>query len=97
MDDKSLFANFGADYSTHERVTEANFDKEVTPANPSFTVEPKYPGVGVKRPNQGKGTTGGTIKGKYGKKPKKVNRGRSGDAQGNGGGISSGGAGGSLG
>jgi hypothetical protein len=93
----NLFANFGADHSSHERVTEAEFDKEVTPAKPSFTVDPKYPGVGVKRPQQGKGTTGGNIKSKYGKKPKKINRGRSGDALDNGGGISSGGPGGSLG
>lgn len=69
----------------------------VAGANPSFTVDPKYPGVGIKRPQQGKGTTGGNIKSKYGKKPKKNTRGRSGDALDNGGGISSGGPGGSLG
>ncbi len=94
--DKGLFANFGADHSTHERVTEM-VEKEVAPANPSFTVDPKYPGVGIKRPEQGGRPTGGNINSKYGKKPKTTRRGRSGDALDNGGGISSGGPGGSLG
>lgn len=94
--DKGLFANFGADHSTHERVTEM-VEKEVAPANPSFTVDPKYPGVGIKRPAQGGRPTGGNINSKYGKKPKTTRRGRSGDALDNGGGISSGGPGGSLG
>ena len=51
-------------------------------ANPSFTVDPKYPGVGIKRPEQGKGkgTTGSNIKSKYGKDPRKKRRGRSADA-----------------
>ena len=49
-----------------------------------------YPGVGIKRPSQGvastsggrsRNTTGSNIKSKYGKKPKKVNRGRSGNAK----------------
>jgi hypothetical protein len=95
MSDK-LFANFGADHSSHERVTEAEFDKDVTPAKPSFTVDPKYPGVGIKRPKGGK-ATGGNIKSKYGKKPSGTRRGRSGDATGSDGAISSGGPGGSLG
>lgn len=47
----------------------------VAGATPSFTVEPRYPGVGVKKPQQGKGTTGGNIKSKYGKKPKNARRG----------------------
>jgi hypothetical protein len=94
--DKGLFANFGADHSTHERVTEI-VEKEVAPANPSFTIDPKYPGVGIKRPQQGKGTTGGNIKSKYGKKPKNNTRGRSGDAQNNGGTTSSGGPAGYMG
>jgi uncharacterized protein (DUF342 family) len=48
----------------------------------SLTVEPRYPGAGIKRPEQGnggKGTTGSNIKSKYGKKPKKTNRGRNSD------------------
>ena len=57
----------------------------VAPANPSFTIDPKYPGAGIKRPSQGGGrsrdTTSGNIKSKYGKKPKKTRRGRSGDAK----------------
>jgi hypothetical protein len=69
----------------------------VAGATPSFTVEPRYPGVGVKRPQQGKGTTGGNIKSKYGKKPKNTNRGRSGDALNNEGYMGSGGPGGSIG
>lgn len=49
-----------------------------------------YPGVGIKRPQQGKAisaqgrstdTTSGNIKSKYGKKPRKVRRGRSGNAK----------------
>ncbi len=94
--DKGLFADFGADRSNHERVTEM-VEKEVAPANPSFTVDPKYPGVGIKRPAQGGRPTGGNIKSKYGKKPSGTRRGRSGDATGSDGAISSGGPGGSLG
>lgn len=97
MSDKGLFDNFGADYSSHERVTEVEFDKEVAPAKPSFTVDPKYPGVGIKRPAQGGKATGGNIKSKYGKKPKRTRNGRSGDATGSSGAFSSGGPGGSLG
>jgi len=52
-------------------------------ANPSMTVEPRYPGAGIRRPSQGGGrsrdTTSGNIKSKYGKKPKKTNRGRNSD------------------
>ena len=69
----------------------------VAGANPSFTVDPKYPGVGMKKPQQGKGTTGGNIKSKYGKKPRNNRRGRSGDALDNGGYMGSGGPGGSIG
>ena len=57
---------------------------EVAGANSSFAIEPKYPGAGVKRPEQGKGgkgVTGSSIKSKYGKKPKDTRRGRSGDAR----------------
>jgi len=56
----------------------------------SITVDPKYPGAGIKRPMQGKAgdsTTGSNIKSKYGKKPKKTNRGRSPDALGSSGAI----------
>lgn len=56
----------------------------VAGANPSFTVDPKYPGAGIRRPQQGKAvseTTRSNIKSKYGKKPKGVRRGRSGDAK----------------
>lgn len=97
MSDRGIFANFGADRSSHERVTEVEFSKEVAPAKPSFTVDPKYPGVGIKRPQQGGKPTGGNIKSKYGKKPKKKRTGRSGDATGSEGAISSGGPGGSMG
>lgn len=74
---------------------------DVTGINPSFTVDPKYPGVGIKRPEQGrKGGTPGksAIGSKPGKTPKKKTRGRHSDAQGTAqGAFSSGGAGGSLG
>jgi len=50
-----------------------------------------YPGVGIKRPSQGQATTSGkgrsrdttsgNVKSKYGKRPKKSRRGRSGDAK----------------
>lgn len=74
---------------------------DVVGINPSFTVDPKYPGVGIKRPEQGrKGGTPGksAIGSKPGKTPKKKIRGRHSDAQGTAqGAFSSGGAGGSLG
>jgi hypothetical protein len=73
---------------------------EVAGANPSFTVDPKYPGVGIKRPDQGVKQTpmNGSIKPKYGKKPAKARRGRHSDAQDTAqGAVSSGGSGGSLG
>lgn len=95
--DKGLFANFGADYSTHERVTEMEVEKDVAPANPSFTVDPKYPGVGIKRPNGGQSNYRSSIRSRYAKKPSGTRRGRSGDATGSGGSISSGGPGGSMG
>jgi hypothetical protein len=69
----------------------------VAGATPSFTVDPKYPGVGIKRPNSGKSSYRSAIQSKYGKKPKGTRRGRSGDATGSDGAISSGGPGGSLG
>ena len=50
----------------------------VAGANPSFTIEPKYPGAGVKRPSQGtagNSTTGGNVRSSYAKKPKKNRRG----------------------
>ena len=52
-------------------------------ANPSFTIDPKYPGAGIKRPSQGRSTdtTSGNVKSKYGKKPKNNRRGRSSDAR----------------
>lgn len=80
----------------HANVMDAKGDG-VAPANPSFTVDPKYPGVGIKRPAQGGRPTGGNIKSKYGKKPKSNRRGRSGDALDSDGAISSGGPGGSIG
>ena len=66
----------------------------------SFTVDPKYPGVGIKRPEQGRrgGTTGSGIKPKDKKKPVTARRGRHSDAQSPAqGAISSGGSGGSIG
>jgi hypothetical protein len=66
-----------------------------------------YPGVGIKRPSQGmattsggksKDTTSGNIKSKYGKKPKNIRTGRSGNANDNAAGsVVSGGSGGSMG
>ena len=50
----------------------------VAGANPSFTIEPRYPGAGVKRPSQGtagNSTTGGNVRSSYAKKPKKNRRG----------------------
>lgn len=70
---------------------------DVAGANPSFTVDPKYPGVGIKRPNSGRSSFRSSIQSKYGKKPKGTRRGRSGDATGSNGAISSGGPGGSIG
>jgi hypothetical protein len=74
-------------------------DTGVTPTQPRST-DAIYPGIGVKRPTQGKagGTTGSNVKSKYGKKPKKINRGTI-SASGNieQGGIVSGGGGGSMG
>jgi len=48
----------------------------------SITVDPKYPGAGIKRPEQGRagGKTGSGIRSQYGKKPKNTRRGRSSDA-----------------
>ena len=69
----------------------------VAPAKPSFTIDPKYPGVGIKRPSQGGATTGGNIKSKYGKKPKKINTGRNSDNNSSSGAFGSGGSGGSMG
>jgi hypothetical protein len=66
----------------------------------SFTVDPKYPSVGMKYPQQGygSGATGSGIKPQPTKKPKNTNRGRHSDAQGTSqGAVSSGGGGGSIG
>lgn len=83
MKDKSLFAGFGTDYSHHDRVTEITFAKADSSIIPTQTrsQDAVYPGVGIKRPSQGKsgGTTGSKIKSQNVKKPK-INRGRSGDA-----------------
>lgn len=68
----------------------------VAGATPSFTVEPKYPGVGMKKP-QGKDGSGRNNKVKYRKKPANTRRGRSGDAIDGAGYIGSGGPGGSIG
>lgn len=59
----------------------------------SITVDPKYPGAGIKRPEQGRagGKTGSGIRSQYGKKPKKTNRGRSPDALNSNGAIAAGG------
>jgi hypothetical protein len=48
----------------------------------SLTVDPKYPGAGIKRPEQGRagGTTRSSIRSSYAKKPKKNRKGRSPDA-----------------
>jgi hypothetical protein len=72
----------------------------VAGANPSFTVDPKYPSVGTKRPEQGRkgGMLSSGLKPKYGKKPSKARRGRHSDSQDAAqGAISSGGSGGSIG
>jgi hypothetical protein len=48
-------------------------------ATPSFTVDPKYPGAGIKRPQQGRAgnsTTGGNIRSSYAPRPKKKRNGR---------------------
>ena len=70
-------------------------------ANPSFTVDPKYPGVGIKRPEQGRrgGTPGpSAIGNKPAPAPKKRRWGRHSDASTSAtGATSSGGSGGSLG
>jgi hypothetical protein len=100
MKDKALFADFGADHSSHQRITdiaEEKADSPITPTQPSSTTNSTYPGVGVKRQQQSVKTTGGSIKSKYGKKPKINRRGRSGDATGSDGAVSSGGSGGSVG
>lgn len=93
-----------ADADNHLQALYANVpDAEksaVAGATPSFTVDPKYPGVGVKYPEQGRrgGKTGSGIKPKYGKTPKTKRRGRHSNAQDPAeGAISSGGSGGSLG
>lgn len=69
----------------HLRALYANVPdaEKVEAANPSMTVEPRYPGAGIRRPSQGRSTdtTSGNIKSKYGKKPKGTRRGRSGDAR----------------
>jgi hypothetical protein len=66
---------------------------EVAGANPSFTVDPKYPGAGIRRPQQVRagGKTGSGIRSQYGKKPKKTNRGRNSDNNSSAGAIGAGG------
>ena len=84
----------------YANVSDASKGDGVAPANPSFTVDPKYPGAGTRYPEQGRGsrnTTRGNIKSKYGKKPKKTNTGRNSDNNSSAGAISSGGSGGSVG
>ena len=87
----------------HMRALYANVpDAEKSDAiNPSFTIDPKYPGVGIKRPEQGRrgGTSGpSAIASKPAPRPKKTRRGRHSDAQdGAQGAVSSGGPGGSIG
>ena len=89
-----------ADADAHLQALYANVSDaekaDVAGATPSFTVDPKYPGVGITRPNAVRNNYRSGIKSKYGKKPKS-NRGRSGDATGSNGAISSGGPGGSIG
>lgn len=65
----------------------------------SITVDPKYPGAGIKRPEQGRagGKTKSGIRSQYGKKPKKTNRGRSPDALNSNGALGTTGGGMSLG
>lgn len=74
---------------------------KVDAANPSFTVDPKYPGVGIKRPEQGRrgGTPGpSAIGNKPAPAPKKRRWGRHSDASTSAtGATSSGGSGGSIG
>lgn len=87
----------------HVRALYANVpDAEKSDAiNPSFTIDPKYPGVGIKRPEQGRrgGTPGpSAIGSKPAPKPKKIRYGRHSDAGGTSSGATgSGGSGGSLG
>lgn len=71
-------------------------DQGITPTQTSQTLDPRYPGVGIKRPSQGGAPMDWNIKSKYAKKPK-INGGRSGDATGSAGAVSSGGSGGSMG
>lgn len=71
-------------------------DQGIAPTQTSQTLDPRYPGVGIKRPSQGGKPVDWNIKSKYAKKPK-INGGRSGDATGSAGSISSGGSGGSMG
>lgn len=83
----------------HINEPEAKADSSILPAQPSSTTDSLYPGVGIKRPKQGRagGTTGSNINSSYAKKPKIRGRGRSGDALDSNGAIASGGSGGSMG
>jgi len=69
-----------ADAENHMQALYANVPE--AKKDMSLTVDPKYPGAGIKRPEQGRagGKTGSGIKSKYGKKPNKTRRGRSSDA-----------------
>jgi hypothetical protein len=75
-----------ADADAHLQALYANVEdaskSEVAGATPSFTVDPRYPGAGIRRPQQGRagrGTTGSSIRSQYGKKPKNTRRGRNSD------------------
>ena len=75
-------------------------ENKVDGANPSFTIDPKYPGVGVKRPTQLRGSGSGILPTPTYQKERRrrVRRGVSGDASyGSSGAVSSGGSGGSIG
>jgi hypothetical protein len=85
----------------YANVTDANKSdgSSVSPASPSFTVDPKYPGVGIKRPSQGRagGRVGSGLKSKPAPKPRKTSNGQNSDNNSSSGALSSGGPGGSLG
>lgn len=72
---------------------------EIAGANPSFTVDPKYPGAGTKYPEQGRrgGTVASGLKPKYAKKPKRNRLGHHSYSDEQSTGIASGGPGGSIG
>lgn len=80
----------------YANVSEAK-KSEIAGANPSFTIDPKYPGVGIKRPKQSN-LNSSIIPTQTRQKSRKTRRGISSDASsGASGAVSSGGSGGSLG